>query len=95
MSENVQIVTIICSCVSTLGTGLLSVLAFFLRERLRTMQRNVLKIELATNSMKDALVKATGDAAFLAGEKSERLNPTSPGPSLLDPSKPAGGNPST
>jgi len=28
---------------------------------------NIQKIEKATNSMKDALVKATGDAAYLQG----------------------------
>ncbi len=33
---------------------------------------NVEKVEKATNSMKDALVKATGDAAFLEGEKHGR-----------------------
>lgn len=31
------------------------------------VQGDVLKIEKATNSMKDALVKATGDAAFAEG----------------------------
>jgi hypothetical protein len=35
--------------------------------QLRT-QFNVKKVEIATNSMKDALVKATGEAAGLAGE---------------------------
>jgi hypothetical protein len=44
-------------------------------ERLQTLavrheatDLNVQKIELATNSMKDALVKATGDAAFAQGK---------------------------
>lgn len=33
---------------------------------------NIRKIEVATNSMKDALVKATGEAATLEGEKTGR-----------------------
>lgn len=44
---------------------------------------NVQKIELATNSMKDALVKATGDAAFAhglaEGVKQEQDSPTKKG----------------
>ena len=36
---------------------------------------NVVTIEKATNSMQDALVKATGDAAFLEGKAAERKNP--------------------
>lgn len=32
-----------------------------------TTQTNVAKVEIATNSMKDALVKATGEASHAAG----------------------------
>lgn len=39
-------------------------------ERVEIVQADVLKIEKATNSMKDALVLATGEAKFLEGEKS-------------------------
>ena len=35
--------------------------------KLQKTQDNVTKIEIATNSMKDALVKATGEAAHAAG----------------------------
>jgi hypothetical protein len=35
-------------------------------------KENILKIELATNSMKDALVKATGDAKLLEGKAAGR-----------------------
>ena len=34
---------------------------------LKKVEANVEKVELATNSMKDALVKATGDAALAEG----------------------------
>ena len=36
------------------------------------LTENVTKIEVATNSMKDALVKATGDASFAAGREEGR-----------------------
>ena len=49
--------------------------AIYTAKRINTVQSDVRKVELATNSMKDALVKATGEAAFAAGEKSERANP--------------------
>ena len=38
--------------------------------RLEVVAANVQKIELATNSMKDALVQATKEKSFLEGEKS-------------------------
>lgn len=39
----------------------------------KKVEDNVQKIETATNSMKDALVKATGDAQFLKGGEAERV----------------------
>lgn len=41
-------------------------------ETAKNTEANVQKIEVATNSMKDALVKATHDAALLQGQKDER-----------------------
>ncbi len=50
--------------------------------KIRTVADNVTIIEKATNSMKDALVKATGEAAFLEGEKSQREKPQPRNPYL-------------
>jgi hypothetical protein len=41
--------------------------------RLAQVVVDVHKIELATNSMKDALVAATGDASFRAGKDEARI----------------------
>jgi len=41
--------------------------AFKAREMVIAASANIQKIETATNSMKDALVKATGDAALAKG----------------------------
>lgn len=40
--------------------------------KLKEVQGDVHKIEIATNSMKDDLVRATADAAFGAGDKQGR-----------------------
>ena len=56
---------------------------------------NIAKIEVATNSMKDALVKATGDAAFAEGKaagKAGIIGPRGPTPILPLP-EPAPANP--
>jgi len=39
------------------------------------VKKDVATIEKATNSMKDALVQSTHDAAFLQGKNEERVNP--------------------
>jgi len=39
------------------------------------VKEDVHTVEVATNSMKDALIKATGQAAFAAGSAAERANP--------------------
>ena len=47
-----------------------------IEQRSQVNSANIDKIEKATNSMKDALVKATGEAAFAAGQQSEKQNPS-------------------
>lgn len=56
--------------------------------KLKEVKKDVRLIEIATNSMQTALVKATGDAAFLEGKAAERTNPeqrsTPNGPRILE-----------
>ena len=51
-------------------TAVLAGIVFVQNQRL---SRNVQKIEIATNSMKDALVKTTKEAATLQGASDERV----------------------
>jgi len=55
-----------------LGSLIGIILAHF---KISGVENNVKIIEKATNSMKDALVQATHDAAFLQGKADERTNP--------------------
>lgn len=50
---------------------------------------NIVKIEVATNSMKDALVEATRKAGHADGMADERANPMVPAPVSVN--KPKGG----
>lgn len=43
-----------------------------MKEEIKAVAENVLVVEKATNSMKDAMIESTAKAAFLEGEKSER-----------------------
>lgn len=45
------------------------VLLVYLKGLIAAAATNIAKVEIATNSMKDALVKATGEASFAAGER--------------------------
>lgn len=46
-----------------------------IKEDMTGVKTNILTVEKATNSMKDALVEATRSAAFSAGQAEERTNP--------------------
>lgn len=63
--EWIQIVTLVTTCITTLG-------GIYLAVNQIAIARNVQKIETATNSMKDALVKETRQSATLQGAADER-----------------------
>jgi len=72
------IITAVTGLVSAVCSGTAVVLTAIIHS-------NVRKVELATNSMKDALVKSTGEAAFSKGltqgradQKAETSNPSPP-----------------
>ncbi len=63
------------STIFALGSLIGVILAHF---KIKEVKADVKVIEKATNSMKDALVKATGDTRFLEGKAEERNNPEIP-----------------
>lgn len=65
---------------NTLATVVVLVLTYIARrdistakDDIRTSKEDIRKVEIATNSMKDALVKSTADASFAAGNKEARI----------------------
>jgi hypothetical protein len=55
--------------VAAIGSVLATVLGIINRLNIKLTQANVQKVETATNSMKDALVKATAASSFAEGHK--------------------------
>ena len=95
MSDDVQIATLICGCITSIGTAAIGALVVYLQLRLRQLDVKVDQVKQATDGMHDTAIKATAAASFLAGEKSGiQQAAQSPGPSLLDPSRPAAERPS-
>lgn len=66
------VVTAIISMPATIAAIFAALTAYQASQKVTATQADVKKIEVATNSMKDALVLATGDAKFLEGEKAGR-----------------------
>lgn len=62
--------TLLLIAVANLGTA---ILAWRTHAATKATQLNVEKVEIATNSMKDALVAKTGEAAHAAGREEGRL----------------------
>jgi uncharacterized membrane protein len=65
-------VVIIAAVVTGLSSLISAVASAVVYVRQRLLASNVQKIELATNSMKDALVKAAGEAGEARGGMAER-----------------------
>ncbi len=55
--------------ISTIGTIVVCVQSYRNGRNIRAQAGNIQKIETATNSMKDELVKVTGDARYAEGLK--------------------------
>jgi hypothetical protein len=73
MSDQVKIALGV-ALIGAIQVVVLALIAVWMKRmeyRQKVNYENIQKIEKATNSMKDALVKATGEAAFAAGAKSE------------------------
>ena len=76
----------IAALIASIATAIVSIGTFVrqgrIQRRIELVQTNVQKIELATNSMKDALVKATAEASqakgLAEGIAKERANPQKP-----------------
>lgn len=78
-SEWAMILTAMSSLVAATLSGLAVLLTIWVkadvhlaRAEVDVVKDDVRKIEIATNSMKDALVKATGEAKFAEGASAER-----------------------
>ena len=81
MSDPVEL-AIIAGCVAVIPT-ILSFLTFLISKNnerhLAQMKDTVITLEKNTNSIKDELVKVTGEAAFAKGLKSGQENPEQKG----------------
>lgn len=62
------VITAMASLVAAIFAGVASIMSIRNAAHLQVVKEDVHKIELATNSMKDQLVKATGDAAHAEGK---------------------------
>jgi uncharacterized protein YpmB len=65
--------------IGVIVNGIISIIAAFYAIRAKYLgEANkvaIQEVHVATNSMKDALVKASSEAAFAAGKTEERTNP--------------------
>ena len=75
MKELALVITAIGGVISVIFSGVAAIYAAKATNRSIENGRDIRVIEKATNSMKDALVKATGDARYLEGKDDERRNP--------------------
>ncbi len=68
-----HVITVFIAAIPPTLLALAAVLTSLRNNReLKTVKTDVKTVETATNSMKDALVKATGEAAFAAGAAEQR-----------------------
>lgn len=58
---------------NTLATVVVLVLTYIARRDIATAKEDIRKVEVATNSMKDALVARTADASFAEGSEDARI----------------------
>lgn len=66
-SDWAAIITALALLVTAVGTVVNLFLNYWTRREVKAQAENIQKIETATNSMKDALVKASGEAGHAAG----------------------------
>lgn len=72
---NINAIAVLITALGIAVPAILGAIATFIiaiRRDIAVLKADVRTIEVATNSMKDALIKSTGDAEFARGGKEER-----------------------